>query len=127
MVVQDYAGKRVVVSGCTSGIGRATAQMLLELGAEVHGLDIRPSDLGLASFTPLDLRDPASIASAISAIDGRIDSLFNCAGIAPGPVPLDVMKVNFAGTRHLTDLVLDRMAAGGAIVNVASNGDDCCR
>ena len=37
--VLGYKGKRVVVSGCFSGMGEATAQMLLDLDAEVHGLD----------------------------------------------------------------------------------------
>ena len=33
---QTYEGKRVVVSGCFSGMGEATAKLLLQLGAEVH-------------------------------------------------------------------------------------------
>ncbi|MFN3452737.1 MAG: 3-alpha-hydroxysteroid dehydrogenase, partial [Sphingorhabdus sp.] len=33
-----YKGKRVVVSGCFSGMGEATAKILLDQGAEVHGL-----------------------------------------------------------------------------------------
>ena len=59
-----YTGKRVVVSGCFSGMGEATAKLLLELGAEVHGLDYKPSTLVLASFTQTDLRDPKSIDAA---------------------------------------------------------------
>jgi NAD(P)-dependent dehydrogenase (short-subunit alcohol dehydrogenase family) len=118
----DYKQRRVVVSGCSSGIGRATAKLLVELGAEVHGLDVKPSDLDLHSFNLMDLREPASINSAMKNISGRVDALFNCAGIPPGPPPLDVLKVNFVGTRHLTELVLSSMQAGGAIANVASNG-----
>ncbi|TVV76618.1 coniferyl-alcohol dehydrogenase [Sphingomonas solaris] len=118
----SYAGKRVVVTGCYSGIGQATARLLLDLGARVHGLDLRPNDLPLDGFTPLDLRDVASIEAAAEAVEGRVDALFNCAGIPPGPPPLDVMKVNFIGTRHLTELLVPRMGSGGAIANVASNG-----
>lgn len=117
-----YRGKRVVVTGCYSGIGEATAAMLLDQGAQVHGLDLKPNDLPLASFGAIDLRDPASVEAGVRAIDGRIDALFNCAGIAPGPVPVDVMAINYFGTRALTDLVVARMDSGGAIVNVASNG-----
>jgi NAD(P)-dependent dehydrogenase (short-subunit alcohol dehydrogenase family) len=117
-----YAGKRVIVSGCFSGIGHACARQLLELGAEVHGLDWKPCDLALASFGLVDLRDVASIDGAIGRLDGRFDGLFNCAGIPPGGPTLDVMKVNYLGTRHLTDGLLPLLGDGSAIVNVASNG-----
>jgi NAD(P)-dependent dehydrogenase (short-subunit alcohol dehydrogenase family) len=117
-----YRDKRVIVSGCFSGIGRATAKLLLGLGAQVHGLDLKPNDLHLHSFTPLDLREPASIDSVVKRLGGRVDALFNCAGIPPGRPPLEVMKVNFIGTRDLTQKLLPLMTSGGAIANVASNG-----
>ena len=120
-----YKGKRVIVSGCFSGMGEATARILLDLGAEVHGFDFKPSSLPLASFTQIDLRDPASIEAAVAGLGGgRIDALFNCAGLAGGGAfpPLDTFKVNFIGTRHLTDCVLPLMGEGSAIVSIASTG-----
>jgi NAD(P)-dependent dehydrogenase (short-subunit alcohol dehydrogenase family) len=117
-----YKNKRVVVSGCFSGIGRATAQLLLDHGAEVHGLDLKSNDLNLHSFTSLDLRDPRSIEAAVKTMGGRVDALFNCAGVPPGRDPIDVLKVNFIGTRLLTEQVLERMPDGGAVANVASQG-----
>lgn len=117
-----YENKRVVVSGCASGIGRATAALLLKLGAEVHGLDRQNTDLGLASFTELDLAVPESIEAAGAKIAGRVDALFNCAGLPPTRAALDVLKVNFLGTRYLTERVLALMAEGGAIVSTSSNG-----
>lgn len=122
MIGLSYDGRRAIVTGCYSGIGRATAELLLSLGAEVHGIDIRANDLPFAGFHATDLRDPAAIDRAVTAIGGRVDALFNCAGLPPGPQPLDVVKVNFAGTRHLTGGVLTLMGEGGAVVNVASNG-----
>lgn len=119
-----YKGKRVIVSGCFSGMGEATARMLLDLGAEVHGLDFKDCTLPLASFNRIDLRDPATIEAGVAAIGGKVDALFNCAGL-PGSgafPPLDTFKVNFAGTRHLTDCVLPAMGEGGAIVSIASTG-----
>jgi NAD(P)-dependent dehydrogenase (short-subunit alcohol dehydrogenase family) len=118
----SYKGKRTVVAGCFSGIGRATVELLLKLGAEVHGLDLKPNEVPMQAFTVTDLRDPASIDAGVAAITGGVDCLFNCAGLAPAHPSLDVMKVNFLGTRHLTDRILTRMRAGGSIVNVASNG-----
>ena len=117
-----YKHKRVVVSGCFSGMGEATARLLLQLGAEVHGLDFRPSKLDLASFRQMDLREPASIDAAAAAIGGKVDALFNCAGLPQTSPALDVMKVNYAGTRRLTERVLPLMGAGSAIASVSSIG-----
>lgn len=117
-----YKGKRVIVSGCFSGMGEATAKLLLDLGAQVHGLDYKDSALPLASFHNVDLRDPASIDAAVSGIGGKVDALFNCAGLPQSFPAMDVMKVNFIGLRHLTQQVLPLMGPGGAIASIASTG-----
>ena len=118
--ILGYANKRVIVTGCSSGMGRATATLLLELGAQVQGLDCQKSGLDLASFHRIDLREPASLERAVGAIGGKIDALFNCAGVGPTFSTIDKMKVNFIGTRYLTDLVLPLMGDGGAIASIAS-------
>lgn len=51
----EYEGKRVIVTGASSGIGLATAKALVELGAEVHGLSRKTPEIDLASFISLDL------------------------------------------------------------------------
>jgi NAD(P)-dependent dehydrogenase (short-subunit alcohol dehydrogenase family) len=122
-----YKNKRVIVSGCFSGMGEATARILLELGAEVHGIDYKETKLGLASFNQVDLRDPAAIDSAIARIGdkisgGKVDALFNCAGLPQTSPPLDVMKVNYAGTRRVTERVLPLMSSGASIASISSNG-----
>ena len=120
--VLGYAGKRVIVTGCFSGMGEATAKLLLDLGAEVHGMDYKPCALPLASFNTVDLRDPASIEAGVAAIGGKVDALFNCAGLPNAFPAMDVMKVNFLGLRHLTEAVLPLMSEGGAIASIASTG-----
>jgi len=115
-----YENKRVIVTGCSSGMGRAVAKLLLELGAQVQGLDYQASDLDLVSFHRADLRDPASLERVAGTIDGRVDALFNCAGVGPTFSTIDKMKVNFIGTRYLTELVLPLMGEGGAIASIAS-------
>ena len=115
-----YNGKRVIVSGCFSGMGEATARQLVGLGAEVHGLDYKETALGLASFTRVDLRDPAAIDAAIAAIGGKVDALFNCAGLPQTAAPLDVMKVNYAAMRRVTEQVLPLMSEGAAIASISS-------
>jgi NAD(P)-dependent dehydrogenase (short-subunit alcohol dehydrogenase family) len=117
----QYAGKRVLVSGAASGMGAATARILVDLGAEVHAIDIKKPDLtGLASYTECDLREPSQIDDAVSKIGTVVNALFNCAGLPNTFAPLDVMLVNFCGLRHLTEAVLPNMLAGSAVACIAS-------
>jgi NAD(P)-dependent dehydrogenase (short-subunit alcohol dehydrogenase family) len=123
MSILNYEGRRVVVSGCFSGMGEATARELVRQGAEVIGIDYKRSTVeGLAAFHAVDLRDPAAIDEVATQLGGRIDGLFNCAGLPQTAAAMDVMKVNFISTRHLTDRVLPLMSAGSAIVSISSNG-----
>lgn len=115
-----YRGKTVVVLGCFSGMGEATARWLLDLGAEVHGFDFRETSLELASFTLVDLRDPLSIDTAVKRIPGKVDALFNCAGLPHTSPPIDVMKVNYAGIRRFTEQVLPNIVEGGCIATISS-------
>lgn len=116
----NYKNKRVVITGCFSGMGEATARLLLSLGAEVHGLDYKDCALDLASFNRMDLRDPASIDAAVDRVGGKVDALFNCAGVPSTFAPIDIFKVNYIGPRRLTDRLLPRMSEGGAIACIAS-------
>jgi NAD(P)-dependent dehydrogenase (short-subunit alcohol dehydrogenase family) len=119
--VLGYAGKRVIVTGAASGMGAATAEILVELGAEVHAVDVKaPVTAGLASYTECDLRRPEQIDAAVDRIGRVVNMLFNCAGL-PNTFPdLDVMLVNFCGLRHLTERVIPKMVPGGAIACIAS-------
>ncbi len=118
--ILGYGKKRVVVVGCFSGMGEATARILVSLGAEVHGLDYKESKVNMASFGHVDLRDPATIDKAVAKIGGRVDALFNCAGLAQTFPPVDVMRVNFIGTKYLTEKVIPLMTQGGGIVSISS-------
>lgn len=121
--ILGYRGKRVVVMGCFSGTGEAAARTLVALGAEVHGCDIKPSPVeGLASFTKVDLKDPASIAAGVAAIGGEVDALFNISGLPQTFPGEDVVTVNFLGIRAWTECWLPRIRNGGAIVTVSSLG-----
>lgn len=119
----SYEGMRVVVSGGGgTGMGAAVVQEVTALGGEVHVLDLKEPPVAVASHRRVDLKDPDAMAAAVDAIGGDIDALFNCVGVSGPPrfSDHDTMLVNFAGVRHLTELVAERMREGGAIATVAS-------
>ncbi|MCT7662202.1 coniferyl-alcohol dehydrogenase [Mycobacterium deserti] len=116
-----YDGRRAVVTGCASGIGADVARQLVDLGAEVIGLDIRPPEVKVSEFISLDLSDPESIEVAAASIRGPVDALFNVAGVSSGiRDPLRVVTINFLGTRRFTEAVVPAMPPGAAIANVSS-------
>jgi NAD(P)-dependent dehydrogenase (short-subunit alcohol dehydrogenase family) len=120
--VLGYAGRTVVVTGAASGMGAACAQILVGLGADVVGVDIKPTELAGARSVELDLKDQAAIEQAAAAVDGPVLAVFACAGL-PGPPfsDLDVMLVNYVGGRHLIEQLIPKMEAGSAIGYIASN------
>jgi NAD(P)-dependent dehydrogenase (short-subunit alcohol dehydrogenase family) len=116
-----YDGRRVVVTGCASGIGEHVARQLTELGAEVVGLDLRRPALALKEFHEIDLSDQASIDHAVAVLGGQVDALFNVAGVSSGiGDPLRVVTINFLGTRHFTESLIPLMPPGSAIASVSS-------
>lgn len=119
--VLGYAGAKVIVTGAASGMGEAAARLLVELGAEVHALDVRPVKVGVAQALVTNLGEPGSIDAAVAQVPQRVDALFNCAGL-PGPPfsNLETMLVNFVGLRHLTESVLARIPEGGAAASITS-------
>lgn len=116
----QFEGKRVVVTGAASGMGAATAALLTDLGAEVHGVDIATGSTPVAAFYRCDLSDPAQIDATVVAIGGRVDSLFNCAGLPTTAPGQKIMVVNYLGHRHLTEALLPSMPTGSSIGFISS-------
>jgi NAD(P)-dependent dehydrogenase (short-subunit alcohol dehydrogenase family) len=116
-----YQGKRAVVTGAASGMGRATIEQLAELGAEITALDIAPIDEGPWTSLSVDLGSRESIDAIVDEIGAPVDALFNVAGLAGGRGrETPAMMVNFFGLRYLTERLLPVMPRGAAIVNVSS-------
>ena len=115
-----YAGKNCVVTGAGSGMGEATAKMLVELGAEVYALDIKPVTVqGIAQYIQVDLSEKASIDHAFQQLPGKIDRYFGIAGLRGAMMPfMTVAKINLIANKYICeDLLPEKMDQGGAIVS----------
>jgi NAD(P)-dependent dehydrogenase (short-subunit alcohol dehydrogenase family) len=134
------AKKTILITGCSSGIGLASARMLKARGWQVFATARKPADLErLRSIegveaVHLELADTASIgacvASVLAATGGRLDAVFNNAAFgqvgAVEDLTADVlrhqMNVNLIGTHEVTRLVIPAMRAqkSGRIVQCSS-------
>src|SRR4051795_3763640 len=130
--------KAVIVTGCSSGIGRATAERLAGAGYTVYATARRPesiADLEAAGCRTLalDVNREESMRAAVETVEaaeGAIGALVNKAGIqeigAIETLPMDrvrgVFETNVFGPVRLTQLVLPgmRRAGAGRIVTVGS-------
>lgn len=117
----SYAGKRAVVTGAASGMGRAVVEQLVELEAEIVAIDRQPIEDGPWTALRCDLGERASIDTAVEAIGGPVHALFNVAGLPGGRGrETPTMLVNFYGLRHLTERLLPVMPRGAAVASVSS-------
>jgi NAD(P)-dependent dehydrogenase (short-subunit alcohol dehydrogenase family) len=111
---------RILVTGAGSGIGKSLVEQLVAAGHDVLGADRDVAGIP-AGAAPIraDLTDPAQIAALVEQAV-MLDGLANVAGV-PGTAPSEtVLRVNFLGTRRLTEALLPRLQRGAAVVNVAS-------
>jgi NAD(P)-dependent dehydrogenase (short-subunit alcohol dehydrogenase family) len=123
---------RVLITGCSTGIGRATAIELTKRGHDVVATARRPEtldDLDVAARLALDVDDDASVRAAVAAA-GELDALVNNAGFGvSGPVEQvtveharSIMETNFFGAVRMIQAVLPQLRdrSAGTIVNVTS-------
>lgn len=136
----DATSRAVLITGCSSGIGHATAAHLQAAGWTVYATARNVETLGeLAAkgctTLALDVTDDASLQAAVERVEadhGAVGVLVNNAGYSQsGPieeVPLDAARrqfeTNVFGAMRLTQLVLPKMRAQrwGKVVNVSSMG-----
>ncbi|WP_299808898.1 2,3-dihydro-2,3-dihydroxybenzoate dehydrogenase [uncultured Roseibium sp.] len=132
---RQFGGKRVLVTGAASGIGRRIAERFCEAGAEVVGLDRQPGEPGLPfRLVQLDVTDAEQVADVCNALKtdiDRLDILVNAAGVlrtgaAEDLTPEDwqaCFAVNASGPFYLLRqwIPVFKAQRAGAIVNIASN------
>ena len=117
----DFSAKRVIVTGAASGVGAALLDVLAEQNAEhVTVVDIKTPTGPHHKFVEANLGSKAGVEAVIAACDGRVDALFNNAGVADTQPPNTVFSVNFLALRALSTGLVDQMPQGAAIVNTAS-------
>ena len=128
----DLTGKTAIVTGASSGFGRATARALADAGVRVAGGARRVERLETEVALELDVRDVESsahfVAAAVEQLGG-LDILINNAGLALGRAPFDesteedeetVFGTNVNGLVRMTRLCLPHIRDGGHIVNLGS-------
>jgi NAD(P)-dependent dehydrogenase (short-subunit alcohol dehydrogenase family) len=143
----DIPAKIAVVTGAGSGIGRATAHALLEVGwtvvlagrrREMLEETAAPAEVEQPRtlVVPTDVRDPASVAALFDRVKeayGRIDLLFNNAGTSTRGIPFedltfeqwsDVVATNLTGSflcaQHAFRMMKSQHPQGGRIINNGS-------
>ncbi|MFZ9002514.1 MAG: SDR family oxidoreductase [Bacteroidetes bacterium] len=132
----DLNPKVVLVTGGSSGLGKATAAYLSARGYRVYGTARNPEKYGDSDQFPLlamDVRQEASVNAAVGELlkrEGRIDILINNAGVGitgpleetPHEAVLDVFETNFHGPLRVISAVLPQMRAQqeGFILNITS-------
>lgn len=140
----DRSGRAALVTGGATGIGRATAQLLLAGGARVLIAGRRPDALAATAreldpdgerleWRAMDLRSSSEVDAAVAAAAerfGGLDVLVNAAGAAPDWCPVhettdarwsDAVEVNLTGVFRVTRAALPHLLERrGAIVNVGS-------
>ena len=139
-----FVDKIVLVTGGAGAIGQAAAKRFLAEGASVAILDQDgeraakvAAELGDKAFAvAADVTEPAAVDTALAAVVehfGRIDVLFNNAGISGTPAPIydlpleewdKVIRINLRGIFIVQQAVVRIMIAqkqGGAIVNMGSS------
>jgi NAD(P)-dependent dehydrogenase (short-subunit alcohol dehydrogenase family) len=136
----DALSKAVLITGCSSGIGRATAERLVTTGWSVYATARRPETLAALARAgcrtlALDVTDEASMHEAVKTVEtaeGAVGVLVNNAGYSQSgaieSVPMERVRAQFEtnvfGLVRLTQLVLPKMRAQrwGKIVNLSSMG-----
>jgi NAD(P)-dependent dehydrogenase (short-subunit alcohol dehydrogenase family) len=127
-------GKVCVITGAASGIGAETARLFIDEGATVVGADLRDDGVGTLAVA-VDVADEQQVAAMYARVRseyGRIDVLFNNAGISPTD-DASVLDTTLEAWQRVQDVNLKSVflcckhgiphlleGGGGSVINTAS-------
>jgi oxidoreductase, short chain dehydrogenase/reductase family len=118
-----YEGKICVVTGASSGMGKATVEILVDLGANVYALDLNPCTInGIKEFIKCDLANKKEIDEAFKKIPEHIDSFFGVAGLSGAKTDYrTTFDCNYTANMYITlNYLKNKMSKGGSIVYCTS-------
>lgn len=117
---QILAGKTVIVTGSSSGIGYETARLCTKMGATVLGVDVNKNFDHVEEFYRADLSDARTIDALVEALPAGVDGIANIAGLPPTAPAAKVLQVNLFGLQRFTRGMIPKLNDGASIVNLAS-------
>ena len=126
--MKDYFGyqnKNVVVTGASSGMGKATAEMLVDLGAKVYALDWNECDVkGIKQYVHVDLSKKESIDQAMKELSSHIDSYFGIAGVSGMKNDfMTTVSIDFIANKYICEeYLIHAMSENGTIACMTSTG-----
>lgn len=124
--MKDYFGykdKVCVVTGASSGMGKATVEMLVDLGAKVYAIDLNPCSVeGITKFIECNLAKKEEIDNTFEKLPEHIDSFFGVAGLSGSKTDYrTTFDCNYTANMYITlNYLKSRMSEGGAIVYCTS-------
>lgn len=118
-----YDGKVCVVTGASSGMGKATTQMLVELGAKVYAIDMNPCQVeGIEKYLKCNLASKEDIDNTFKELPEKIDSFFGVAGLSGSKTDYrTTFDCNYTANMYITLYYLkERMQKGASVVYCTS-------